>query len=74
MTLYLETTASILVCISTVLIAIPRILGLQLFAVVGLIWVVYFYLTGQYWALMANVFCLGFDLFGIYKWKQKNIK
>lgn len=70
----LEIAASILVCVSTVLIAVPRILGMKLFAVSGVIWVIYFYLTNQYWALSANVFCLGFDLFGIWKWNKKGIK
>jgi hypothetical protein len=74
MTIYLEIVASVLVCISTVLIAIPRILGLKLFAVAGGIWVVYFYLTGQYWALSANVFCLVFDLYGIWKWRNEGIR
>jgi len=43
---WLEIICSILSCVGTVLIAIPRVSGLVVMAINGVIWIVYFWLTG----------------------------
>lgn len=69
----LEIVCSLLSCIGTALIAIPRVSGLVILAINGVIWIVYFWLTGQYFAMGSVVFVLIFELIGIYNWLNKGV-
>ena len=69
----LEIICSILSIIGTLLIAIPRLSGLIILAINGVIWVIYFGLTNQWYALISVVFVLIFELVGIYRWIDKGV-
>lgn len=69
----LEIVVSILSCVGMALIAIPRVSGLFVFAGNGVLWIIYFALTDQLFAMGSVMFILLFEIYAIYRWMKKGI-